>query len=51
MNNELESLWDGSVVALFDIKSLFMWEIVLYHWVIGARCVGAACWPRLLRVH
>jgi hypothetical protein len=42
MNNELVRLWNGSVVAYFDIISPFMCEMVLYHWLIGAGCVMTA---------
>jgi hypothetical protein len=47
MNNELERLWKESVMDYFDIISPFVCEIVLYLWLIGARWVMAAWWPRL----
>jgi hypothetical protein len=51
MNNELERLWNESLVAYFDIISPFVFEMVLYHWLMGAKCVMEAWWPCLLRVH
>ena len=47
MNYELERLWNGSIVAYFDIISPFVCEMVLYHWLIGARYMMAAWWPYL----
>jgi len=35
MNNELERLWNESLVANFDIISPFVCEMVLYHcWLV-----------------